>query len=162
MGDFQYSDQRVFISSGNPLAVVLIEIVSCGSPEDLLKGIRRCAMTVKEAVGLFKYHLQANHKKRTIESHRLLPDKFNALYAGRKLEEVTPDEIFHFLETLSGNLSKATRRLRYAQMKAFYNFIIDRCSLNWRNPCNTTLLSISFFTPFRVAATSWSIRFGSP
>ncbi len=61
---------------------------------------------------------------------------------------MSPDEIFHFLETLSGNLSKATRRLRYAQMKAFYNFIIDRCSLNWRNPCNTTLLSKSFFYSF--------------
>ncbi len=104
-------------------------------------------MTIKEAVGLFKYHLQGNFKERTIESYRLLLDKFNALYAGRKLEEVSPDEIFHFLETLSGNLSKATRRLRYAQLKAFYNFIIDRCSLNWRNPCNTTLLSKSFKAP---------------
>lgn len=104
-------------------------------------------MIVREAVSLFKCHLQSNHKQRTIESYRLLLDKFSALYAGRKMDEVSPDEIFHFLETLSGNLSKATRRLRYAQLKAFYNFIIDRCSLNWRNPCNTALLSKSFRAP---------------
>jgi len=44
-------------------------------------------------------------------------------------------------------MAKSTRRLRYAQLKAFYNFIIDRCSLNMRNPCNASLLSKSFKAP---------------
>jgi integrase/recombinase XerD len=32
-------------------------------------------------------------------------------------------------------------------LKAFYNFIIDRCSLNMKNPCNTPLLRKSYRAP---------------
>jgi len=104
-------------------------------------------MTTQEAITLFKYYLQANHKRRTLESYRVCLDRFAELFAQRSLDAITPDEIFHFLEHLTKNLAKSTRRLRYAQVKAFYNFIIDRCSLNMRNPCNTPLLSKSFKAP---------------
>jgi len=104
-------------------------------------------MTTKEAITLFKYYLQSNHKQRTIESYRLLLERFEVIYAQRDLETIAPDEIFHFLENLTGDMAKSTRRLRYAQLKAFYNFIIDRCSLNTRNPCSTSLLSKSFKAP---------------
>jgi len=104
-------------------------------------------MTTKEAITLFKFYLESNHKRRTIESYTALLDRFNVIHAERPLEAISPDEIFHFLESVTQKLSKSTRRLRYAQLKAFYNFIIDRCSLNMRNPCNTALLSKSFRTP---------------
>jgi len=104
-------------------------------------------MITKEAITLFKYYLQSNHKRRTIESYRLLLERFEAIYAQKDLETIASDEIFHFLENLTGNMAKSTRRLRYAQLKAFYNFIIDRCSLNMRNPCSTSLLSKSFKAP---------------
>jgi integrase len=107
-------------------------------------------MTMKEAITLFKYYLQSNHKTRTIESYTLLLDRFSAIHAEKLLEDISPDEIFHFLEDLTRNLAKSTRRLRYAQLKAFYNFIIDRCSLNMRNPCNASLLSKSFKAPKQV------------
>jgi integrase/recombinase XerD len=107
-------------------------------------------MTMKEAITLFKYYLQSNHKTRTIESYTLLLDRFSAIHAEKLLEDISPDEIFHFLEDQTRNLAKSTRRLRYAQLKAFYNFIIDRCSLNMRNPCNASLLSKSFRAPKQV------------
>ena len=104
-------------------------------------------MTTKEAIDLFKYYLQANHKMKTVESYNLLLGRFEAMYAQRLMDEISPDEIFHFLENMTQNLAKSTRRLRYAQIKAFYNFIIDRCSLNMRNPCNTPLLSKAYRAP---------------
>ncbi len=104
-------------------------------------------MITKEAITLFKYYLQSNHKPRTIESYRLLLERFEVIFTQKDLETIAPDEIFHFLENLTGNMAKSTRRLRYAQLKAFYNFIIDRCSLNMRNPCSTSLLSKSFKAP---------------
>jgi integrase len=107
-------------------------------------------MTMKEAITLFKYYLQSNHKTRTIKSYTLLLDRFNAIHAEKLLDDISPDEIFHFLEDQTRNLAKSTRRLRYAQLKAFYNFIIDRCSLNMRNPCNASLLSKSFKAPKQV------------
>ncbi len=104
-------------------------------------------MITKEAITLFKYYLQSNHKQRTIESYALLLERFEAQYSDRAIEGISPDEIFHFLEDLTKNLARSTRRLRYAQLKAFYNFIIDRCSLNMKNPCNASLLSKSFKAP---------------
>jgi len=106
-----------------------------------------CTMTTREAITLFKYYLQANHKPRTIESYNLLLDRLEAIFSQKQLCDISADEIFHFLESMTQTLSKSTRRLRYAQLKAFYNFIIDRCSLNMRNPCSTPLLSKSFKAP---------------
>jgi site-specific recombinase XerD len=35
-------------------------------------------------------------------------------------------------------------------LKAFFNFLIDKCNLNMKNPCNTPLLSKAFKTPKQV------------
>ena len=113
-------------------------------------------MKTREAITLFKYYLQSNHKQRTMESYTLLLNRFNAIHAERILDNISPDEIFHFLENVTQNLSKSTRRLRYAQLKAFFNFIIDRCSLNMRNPCNTPLLSKSFKAPKHSSTKFWN------
>jgi integrase/recombinase XerD len=86
-------------------------------------------------------------QKEDIESYNLLLVRFDAIYAERPLDDISPDDIFHFLENMTQNMAKSTRRLRYAQIKAFYNFIIYRCSLNMRNPCNTPLLSKAFRAP---------------
>ena len=104
-------------------------------------------MTTQEDIITFKHYLQINHKPKTIESYNLLLNKFEVIFAQKPLEEITSDEIFNFLENLTHNLSKSTRRLRYAQLKAFYNFIIERRSMNIRNPCNMPLLSKSFKAP---------------
>ncbi|MBN1548218.1 MAG: hypothetical protein JW902_16325 [Syntrophaceae bacterium] len=63
-------------------------------------------MNTKEAITLFKYYLRSNHKQRTIESYSLLIDQYNVLYGERCLEEISPDEIFHFLESVTHNLAK--------------------------------------------------------
>lgn len=74
-------------------------------------------------------------------------DRFMTIYEHRPLDDIDADETFHFLEHLTQNLAKSTKRPRYAQQKAFYNFIIDRRSLNMRNPCNAPLLSKAFRAP---------------
>ena len=107
-------------------------------------------MTTQEAIRLFNNYLQSNHKQRTIDSYDYLLIRFERIYAERALDSIGTDEIYTFLETLTQDLAKSTRRLRYAQLKAFYNFIIDRCSLNMKNPCNTSLLRKSYRTPKQV------------
>jgi integrase len=72
------------------------------------------------------------------------------IYAQRALDSIGSDEIYTFLETLAQDLAKSTRRLRYSQLKTFYNFIIDRCSLNIKNLCNTSLLSKSYRAPKQI------------
>ncbi|MHA2219833.1 MAG: tyrosine-type recombinase/integrase [Candidatus Hodarchaeales archaeon] len=104
-------------------------------------------MRIKEGITLFKYQQKANLKQRTLYSYDYLLRKFEALFSERSVETVSVDEIYHFLENLTEGFSKATRRLRYAQLKTFFNFIIDKCSLNIKNPCNSPLLSKTFRMP---------------
>ncbi len=44
-------------------------------------------MITKEAITLFKYYLQSNNKKKTLESYNPLFDKFEDIYSQRQLEE---------------------------------------------------------------------------
>jgi len=108
-------------------------------------------MTMQEAIRLFNNYLHSNHKQRTIDSYVHVLGRFEMIHAQRDLDSVGSDEIYTFLESLTQNLAKSTRRLRYAQLTSFYNFIIDRCSLNMRNPCNTSLLRKSYRTPKQVS-----------
>jgi len=48
---------------------------------------------------------------------------------------------------MTKTLSRSTRRLRYAQLKAFFNFIIEKCLPDLKNPCNAPLLSKTFRMP---------------
>lgn len=40
--------------------------------------------------------------------------------------------------------SKATRHLRYAQIKAFFNYVIEVTGVNAKNPCNTGVLAKAY------------------
>jgi integrase/recombinase XerD len=108
-------------------------------------------MTIREAITLFRYHQRSDLKARTIQSYHPLLQRFEAQFAERSFDSVGSDEIYHFLESLTENLSKSTRRLRYAQLKAFCNFLIEKCNLNMRNPCDAPLLVKAFKTPKQVA-----------
>ncbi|HSB05703.1 MAG TPA: site-specific integrase [Thermodesulfobacteriota bacterium] len=108
-------------------------------------------MTLKEAITLFGYHQRSNLKPRTVRSYHPLLQRFEVEFGDRSFDSIGSDEIFQFLERVTGNRSKSTRRLRYAQLKALFNFLIDKCNLNMKNPCNTPLLSKAFKTPKQAA-----------
>jgi integrase/recombinase XerD len=110
-------------------------------------------MNVQEAVTVFRYYQQSHHRKRTIDSYQTLVGTFEKAYGNRSLESLQPDEMYQFLESISARSAKSTRRLRYAQLKAFFNFIIDKCHHNMKNPCDTSLLSKTFRMPRQVPRT---------
>jgi len=114
-------------------------------------------MKVKEAITLFQYYQRSSHKKRTTASYLHLFRKFENLLGERPFDSMEADEIYHFLETLTEGLAKSSRRLRVAQLKAFYNFIITRCSLDMKNFCNAPLLSKTFRMP-KLLQERFSIR----
>jgi integrase/recombinase XerD len=108
-------------------------------------------MKVMEAITLFKNHQRSSLKHRTQQSYNFLLQRFGTLFTDRLLESIGPDEIGQFLEGLTEQSSKSTRRLRYAQIKAFYNLMIETCSLSIKNPCSAPILSKSFRMPKREA-----------
>ena len=110
-------------------------------------------MNIKEAIILFRYYQQSHHRKRTIDSYQTLLSAFERIYGNRSLESLQSDEIYQFLENSTTNSAKSTRRLRYAQLKAFFNFIIDKCHHDMKNPCDAPLLSKTFRMPRQIPRT---------
>jgi integrase/recombinase XerD len=110
-------------------------------------------MITKEAITLFRYYQQSHHRKRTIDSYQSLVGTFEKAYGNRSLESLQPDEMYQFLEHFTEGSAKSTRRLRYAQLKAFFNFIIEKCQYDMKNPCDTSLLSKTFRMPRQMPRT---------
>lgn len=108
-------------------------------------------MTIKEGITLFNYHQRSNLRARTVRSYQPLLQRFEVQFGERPFDSIGADEIFQFLEAFTRNHSRSTRRLRYAQLKAFFNFLIDKCNLNMKNPCDAPLLSKAFKTPKQVS-----------
>jgi integrase/recombinase XerD len=104
-------------------------------------------MNIKQAISLFQSYQQSNHRKRTVESYRFLLEQFGAFYAERPVDTLRPEEIYDFLERVTKDLAKSTRRLRYAQLKAFFNFVIEKCCPAMKNPCGVSLLAKTFRIP---------------
>jgi hypothetical protein len=91
-------------------------------------------MLVKEAIEQFKAQLRSESKKGTRVSYNHILKNFEILFAEREIETIKPDEIYQFLEIITEGLVKSTRRLRYSQMKAFFNSAIEKFSLDIKNP----------------------------
>ncbi|MCK9276257.1 MAG: phage integrase N-terminal SAM-like domain-containing protein [Syntrophales bacterium] len=108
-------------------------------------------MKIKDAITLFQYHQQSNMKQRTKDSYRFLLQRFSDFCGDKDFDSIGSDMIFQFLENLTQSQAKSTRRLRYAQMKAFYNFVIEKCLTNMKNPCNAPLFSQAFRAPKQVS-----------
>lgn len=104
-------------------------------------------MNVSETIKSFSLHMRSTIKPITIKNYEFLLKKFEAAYWERPLESICSDEISTFLEDLTASFCKSTRRLRYAQMKSFFNFAIDHFNLDIKNPCSTQYLSKAFKMP---------------
>jgi integrase len=104
-------------------------------------------MKIQEAIKVITDHQRAHLKQRSIYSYNYLQERFGQRFGNRQIESISSDEVSQFLEDLTGSLSKATRRLRYAQLKTFFNFIINQFDLNIKNPCSSLILSSAFKTP---------------
>ena len=107
-------------------------------------------MKMNDVITLFQYHRQSNLKPRPQDGYRFLLKRFGDFCGDRDFESIESDLVFQFLENLTRTHAKSTRRLRYAQMKAFYNFVIEKCAVNMKNPCNAPLVSKAFRSPEQV------------
>jgi site-specific recombinase XerD len=101
-------------------------------------------MTVQEAIELFKKHQKSTVKKSTIKSYGKFLATFQERFSEYEVASVSTDDIGKFLEECTDNLNRSTRHLRYAQIKAFFNYVIEVSDLNIKNPCNATLLFKTF------------------
>ena len=93
--------------------------------EYLISYLRRCTMHIQKAIELFRTHKQMTNKCRTMASYKKLLERLEDRFSEHHVESISSEEVCQFLVDLTKNSAKATRHLRYAQLKAFFNFIIE-------------------------------------
>lgn len=101
-------------------------------------------MTIQEAIEIFKQHQKSSVKKSTLKSYGKFMEKFQTKFPGHEIASISAEDIGRFLDECTENLSRATRHLRYAQIKAFFNYVIETYDLNIKNPCNALALSKTY------------------
>jgi integrase len=76
-----------------------------------------------------------------------LLDQLQQYFSEREIESITAEEVGQFLESKTANKAKATRRLKYAQLKAFFNFFINECLVDIKNPCAHPMIAKQYKNP---------------
>ena len=101
-------------------------------------------MIIQQAIELFKQHQKNTVKKSTQKSYGKFLDQFQVKFSENELSSISAEVVGKFLEESTEALSRATRHLRYAQIKAFFNYAIEASDLNIKNPCNAGVLFKTF------------------
>ncbi len=104
-------------------------------------------MTLRDAIEQFRDHQKNSAKEKIRESYGYLFRNIEALLGNASLDELSPQDIYQFLLLLTEGRARTTARLRYAQLKSFFNFTIQRSVTLMTNPCNDPLLSKTFRAP---------------
>jgi integrase len=104
-------------------------------------------MTLRQAIELFKDHQKNSAGDKTRKSYGHLFRNLEALLGDTTLSSVSSQDLYQFLLLLTEGLARSTARLRYAQLKALFNFVIERSGTPMVNPCSDSLLSKTFRAP---------------
>ncbi len=104
-------------------------------------------MKLREAIELFRDHQKNSMKDKTQESYDHVFRNLEALLGDAVVEDISSHDLYQFLLLLTEGRAKSTARLRYAQTKAFFNFIMEGAHLPITNPCGDPLLSKTFRAP---------------
>jgi len=104
-------------------------------------------MNTSTALKIFRDYQKSNLKRSTVIGYRYLLDNFEELFGDRDLKSISSQDLFHFLEIITENNSKSTKRHRYSQLKAFFNFIVMNYDSDLKNPLNSPVMRKTFRLP---------------
>jgi integrase/recombinase XerD len=109
------------------------------------------AMQVFEAVKIWLEYHKSNSREKTLRTYRTILSKFGDEFGERSLEDLTSEEILSFLGRLTDGAKQQTKRIRYSQLSALFNFIRNNIDHDFRNPCDTPMMKQAFRNrrPFR-------------
>ena len=104
-------------------------------------------MIVYEAINLFRNQQMPLLKPSTRYCYEIVLRKLESQLWDRPIESLQPEELAQLLEDNKVNTAQSTRYLRYAQLKAFFNFILERTDIEIENPCHAPFLVKLFRRP---------------
>ena len=80
--------------------------------------------------------------------------KFCVLLGDHQLDEISTDDVIEFLNLLTEDCKPQTKRIRYANLSAFFNFIQNNIDPDLSNPCDSPVLRKLFRPKVKV---QWNI-----
>ncbi len=80
--------------------------------------------------------------------------KFCVQFGDHQLREISTDDIMEFLNLVTEDCKPQTKRIRYAHLSAFFNFIQDNLDPDLSNPCDSPMLRKLFRPKVKV---QWDI-----
>lgn len=104
-------------------------------------------MKTSLALKIFREYQRSNLRPSTVIGYRYLLGNFEVLFGEKDLKSIRSEDLFHFLEIVAEKSAKSTKRHRYAQLKAFFNFIITNYDQSLTNPLDAPLLRKTFRPP---------------
>ena len=101
-------------------------------------------MKVSEAAKLWLEYHKCHSKENSIRAYRLVLSKFCKEFEAENLEAITTEKALSFLNRITEGKKQNTKKTRYSQLLAFFNFIKNHIDQNFRNPCDTPMLKKLF------------------
>ena len=111
-------------------------------------------MKVSKASTIWLNYHQINSKKNTHRCYSVVIGKFCEVFGDHQLGELTVDGIMNFLNQLTDGCKPQTKRIRYAHLSAFFNFVKNNLDPGFSNPCDSPMLSKLFRVKVK---THWDI-----
>jgi site-specific recombinase XerD len=115
-------------------------------------------MTIPKAIELFRQHQKGSLRKSTLKSYGKFLGQIEQRFVTDEVATISSEDIGKFLDERTEGLSRSTRHLRYAQIKAFFNYVIETSDLNIKNPCDATMLLKTFKNVGIVLGRYWTRR----
>ena len=111
-------------------------------------------MNVSQASKIWLDYHRAHSKKNTVRAYEFTIAKFNQNFANLNLNEVSTDGILDFMADFTEGRKPQTKRVRFAHLTAFFNFLINNFDGDLQNPCDSPMLR-KLFRP--KAVVHWEI-----
>ncbi len=97
-------------------------------------------MNVSKARKIWLDYHKTHSKKATVRAYEWVINKFCEKFGDHDLKELLPDEILTFLNLITNGRKSQTKRVRFAHLTAFFNFIKINIDSNIDNPCDSPML----------------------
>jgi integrase len=79
-------------------------------------------------------------KKNTASRYKIFIDRFCNEFGNDDISKISSDNVLSFLNRQTEGCKPYTKRIRYAQLSAFFNFIRNNIDHDSANPCDTPMI----------------------
>jgi integrase len=103
-------------------------------------------MTIREGIELFRTHQKTQAREKTRESYAYLLRNFETRFGETMMDAISAEDVHQFLVIVTDGRARSSARLRYAQLKALFNFMVEHGKIA-SNCCHDTVLRKTFRAP---------------